>query len=522
MDLSGVYALFIDHVQKSLEGELVSQYGQQIAGLLILCTITVFRREISCNGEYKSHVDDDDQAPSVVRSTSSLSDDSSMSAQFDDFFSNYAVLSEKEADKLLEQTGFLCCPGPYIAVLMAIYTHWVTSKCMEEEDASTASLQVKFWRVVKFLLLRDSVYDEEHLDEFLQRGKPEDVLFVPTDIAGSMLAKDTNNNIGHEQYCVEAPLDQFMMGFVSNCYPNKQSCVCEDLNQCHETCESSLFLTCTIPSDVQIQILSYLVIKDVVSFGGVSCSTRSLVDDGITSFLLWKELMLRDYYYILCEWELAQEAYRRSISVLTKKRNALRTSCSAFENLISIYRNSSSSAQSLSMKEVYFMFSDCWVDYCIAGQNTMERCLVGLHGDVYDISDFIEHHPGSPETLLMHAGRDASKYFEELGHSLTARTTAQSFLVASGGDWIKQSPRIPKVRSKRGRVGTLLRIRKRFDNNYQQQQKLAVRWQSRNPSAGGGIVGDVNVFFDIFQNKWRFWFTGMVDLQPVYKDSLVR
>jgi len=52
---------------------------------------------------------------SIVRSITSISDNSSTYAQFQDFYSRYAVLSEKKADKLLEQTSFLCCPVLFIS-----------------------------------------------------------------------------------------------------------------------------------------------------------------------------------------------------------------------------------------------------------------------------------------------------------------------------------------------------------------------------------------------------------------------
>jgi len=89
------------------------------------------------------------------------------------------VLSEKEADKLLEQTFFLCCPGPYISVLMSMFARWASSKCVEKEEGHYSSLQVKLWRAVKFTLLRGN--DEDYLHEMLERRKPEDVTFFSTD-----------------------------------------------------------------------------------------------------------------------------------------------------------------------------------------------------------------------------------------------------------------------------------------------------------------------------------------------------
>jgi cytochrome-b5 reductase len=38
----------------------------------------------------------------------------------------------------------------------------------------------------------------------------------------------------------------------------------------------------------------------------------------------------------------------------------------------------------------------------------VSRCLLGLHGAVYDVTNFLKEHPGSKETLLDNAGGDAT------------------------------------------------------------------------------------------------------------------
>ena len=50
--------------------------------------------------------------------------------------------------------------------------------------------------------------------------------------------------------------------------------------------------------------------------------------------------------------------------------------------------------------------------------------LVGLHGAVYDLGPFLHLHPGSPETLLEHAGGDVTKMFDDIGHSSAARPSS--------------------------------------------------------------------------------------------------
>lgn len=67
-----------------------------------------------------------------------------------------------------------------------------------------------------------------------------------------------------------------------------------------------------------------------------------------------------------------------------------------------------------------------WLEWLAAGQNFEHSCLVGVHGRLYDITEFMHQHPGSPETLMDNAGADASEMFEDVGHSLDARDLMKS------------------------------------------------------------------------------------------------
>ncbi|XP_058486385.1 cytochrome b5 isoform X1 [Solea solea] len=44
-----------------------------------------------------------------------------------------------------------------------------------------------------------------------------------------------------------------------------------------------------------------------------------------------------------------------------------------------------------------------------------------VHDKVYDITSFLEEHPGGEEVLLEQAGADATESFEDVGHSTDAR-----------------------------------------------------------------------------------------------------
>ncbi|XP_059379662.1 cytochrome b5-like [Carassius carassius] len=52
-----------------------------------------------------------------------------------------------------------------------------------------------------------------------------------------------------------------------------------------------------------------------------------------------------------------------------------------------------------------------------------------IHDKVYDITRFMEEHPGGEEVLLEQAGADATESFEDVGHSTDAREMLQQYYV---------------------------------------------------------------------------------------------
>ncbi|XP_013882756.1 cytochrome b5 type B [Austrofundulus limnaeus] len=52
-----------------------------------------------------------------------------------------------------------------------------------------------------------------------------------------------------------------------------------------------------------------------------------------------------------------------------------------------------------------------------------------IHNKVYDISNFLEEHPGGEEVLLEQGGADATESFEDVGHSTDAREMLQQYYI---------------------------------------------------------------------------------------------
>uniref|UniRef100_A0A8C3S6L8 Cytochrome b5 n=1 Tax=Chelydra serpentina TaxID=8475 RepID=A0A8C3S6L8_CHESE len=52
-----------------------------------------------------------------------------------------------------------------------------------------------------------------------------------------------------------------------------------------------------------------------------------------------------------------------------------------------------------------------------------------LHHRIYDLTKFLEQHPGGEEVLREQAGGDATESFEDVGHSTDARTLSETFII---------------------------------------------------------------------------------------------
>lgn len=52
-----------------------------------------------------------------------------------------------------------------------------------------------------------------------------------------------------------------------------------------------------------------------------------------------------------------------------------------------------------------------------------------IHDKVYDVTSFLNEHPGGEEVLLDHANGDASDDFDDVGHSVEAFELMEKYLV---------------------------------------------------------------------------------------------
>ncbi|QRV72957.1 cytochrome b5 [Ceratobasidium sp. AG-Ba] len=53
-----------------------------------------------------------------------------------------------------------------------------------------------------------------------------------------------------------------------------------------------------------------------------------------------------------------------------------------------------------------------------------------IHGKVYDVTKFLDEHPGGDEVITAEGGKDATEAFEDVGHSDEARDILKGLYVA--------------------------------------------------------------------------------------------
>ncbi|XP_050364545.1 cytochrome b5-like [Argentina anserina] len=70
----------------------------------------------------------------------------------------------------------------------------------------------------------------------------------------------------------------------------------------------------------------------------------------------------------------------------------------------------------------------------VSQHSDRKDCWLVIDGKVYDVTKFLEDHPGGDEVLLSSTGKDATGDFDDVGHSTSARAMMDEYYV---GDFDK-------------------------------------------------------------------------------------
>ncbi|XP_055817069.1 cytochrome b5-like [Solanum dulcamara] len=65
----------------------------------------------------------------------------------------------------------------------------------------------------------------------------------------------------------------------------------------------------------------------------------------------------------------------------------------------------------------------------LSEHNKKDDCWLLISGKVYDVTSFLDDHPGGDDVLLTATGKDATDDFEDVGHSDDARELLKKFFI---------------------------------------------------------------------------------------------
>ncbi|OAY62112.1 cytochrome b5 [Manihot esculenta] len=65
----------------------------------------------------------------------------------------------------------------------------------------------------------------------------------------------------------------------------------------------------------------------------------------------------------------------------------------------------------------------------VAKHNDRHDCWLLIHGKVYNVTRFLEEHPGGEEVLIAASEKDATDDFDDVGHSSSAKELMNKYYI---------------------------------------------------------------------------------------------
>ncbi|EOX95625.1 hypothetical protein QUC31_005124 [Theobroma cacao] len=99
----------------------------------------------------------------------------------------------------------------------------------------------------------------------------------------------------------------------------------------------------------------------------------------------------------------------------------------------------------------------------VAKNKERTGCWLLISGKVYDVTPFLEEHPGGDEVLLAASGKDATEDFEDVGHSDDAKQMMEKYYIGEIDSATVPAPKKDKAQTsavthKPDEPGCLIRI----------------------------------------------------------------
>lgn len=67
----------------------------------------------------------------------------------------------------------------------------------------------------------------------------------------------------------------------------------------------------------------------------------------------------------------------------------------------------------------------------VAKHNSKDDCWIVIANKVYNVSKFLDSHPGGMDIIIEYAGKDATNSFEDVGHSTDARKLLDRYFIGN-------------------------------------------------------------------------------------------
>ena len=479
-----------EHSLNALAMYILYRYGPQAFILFVLIGITIWRKELSCNHVY--HPPDASRSQGRTR---------------------LAMRSRVRHDHAFDR------PRGHEEQRNGQGRRWAANEFI----------------IAPILAMTCRVYDQisshgvRHLVEELVHFGLYSVLF--SFLPGVIVKKYRSNLSGYSRYEDNATDDSSVGHQASK---NNDGVV--DMEKWHKSLEDDgqkIFID-MLPTDIQLNIFTYLTARDICDFGCSSKACFLLTDDthekyggsnngvGLSSPArhIWNNVLCRDFRSLF-RIEVAKSAFLRSMKSIHP--NGLDVRMKTFD-IAELLHSRNMLQPNRSRKRIYFEFTESWMNWTIAGENSEERCLVGLHGSILDMAPFLNEHPGTPETLRVQAGRCCTKYFEDIGHSYTARIRALDCVLLNRNelyheiDFLLADESImpfPMRRSKPWKCGNLAWVRRSFELEQELQKLKAKKWLNVSNNKTDVLGDEIHLFYDAFQGKWKWWYTNW-DLRPIF------
>mmetsp|Transcript_99362 Transcript_99362/g.138064 ORF Transcript_99362/g.138064 Transcript_99362/m.138064 type:complete len:171 (-) Transcript_99362:103-615(-) len=161
----------------------------------------------------------------------------------------------------------------------------------------------------------------------------------------------------------------------------------------------------------------------------------------------------------------------------------------------------------------------------VAKHNTEKDCWIIVKGKVYEVTDYLDDHPGGVEIITDLAGMDTTEDFEDVGHSEEAYEQLKDYYIGDvGGESIKDvkagtgsapaKQAAPVVREEPQNPPQLLEKRPEIfeqpqtvskSSSYQAPKKKSPKSNNDDSSGmmlvGAGVVGVIAVGYYLLRKK---------------------